>query len=229
MKRQLSAPQPTIRRMPLYLNLLKKVEAGGREFISSTHISNELKLESIQVRKDLAVTGIVGQPGVGYPVSMLIKAIESFLGWDNVTEAFLVGAGNLGSALVGYDGFRERGLNIVAAFDVDPAKIGTEIHGKRVFDLKRLGDLVNRMHIKMGVLTVPLEVAQETADYMVESGIEAIWNFTAVKLNLPSHIIVERVDLAASFAVLSSRLADKIVHGKSLESKNESGERGDKS
>ena len=203
---QFSAPRPTIRRLPMYLMLLKKLDVEGVENVSSTSISKELGFEAIQVRKDLAVTGIVGQPGVGYPVKELVKAIETFLGWDNVTEAFLIGVGNLGSALIGYEGFRNRGLDIIAAFDVDMNKVGTEVYGKQIFELQKLPDLVKRMHIHMGVLTVPQNVAQKTAEFMVDSGIQAIWNFTAEKLSLPDEIIVERVDLSASFAILSSRL-----------------------
>jgi redox-sensing transcriptional repressor len=206
-KSPLFVSQPTVRRLPLYLRILKRAGAAGTENISSTHIAKELKLESIQVRKDLASMGITGQPGIGFTVSSLIKAIEHFLGWDNPTDAFIVGAGNLGAALAGYDGFGEYGLNIVAAFDVDPAKVGTEISGKKIFNLGRLPELIDRMDVKIAILTLPSSFAQKIADIMVNAGIKAIWNFTSLRLNVPDDVFVERIDLAASLAVLSNKIS----------------------
>jgi redox-sensing transcriptional repressor len=207
-------PLPTIRRLPGYLRFLKTLKARGREVVSCTHIADELALTSIQVRKDLAVTGIVGKPRVGYYVVELIDAIEESLGWKNTSDAFLVGAGSLGSALLGYDGFQEAGLNLVAAFDVNPAKIGTPIHGREVFALERLHDLALRMHVLIGVLTVPASAAQDAATLMVMAGMRAIWNYTPVKLEVPDNVIVEDVKLTSSLAVLSSRLAD-LLRGES--------------
>jgi len=203
-------PLPSVRRLPAYLLFLQKLLAGGREFVSCTHIAQELDLVPVQVRKDLAVTGIVGKPKIGYSVSELIRAIKGFLGWNNTSDAFLVGVGDLGRALMGYEGFKEYGLNIVAGFDVSPAKIGTLVHGKMVFHPERLHDLVPRMHVLVGVLTVPAAAAQDAATYMVLSGIRAIWNYTPVKLDVPAAVIVEDVKLSASLAVLSSRLAETL-------------------
>lgn len=201
-------PLPTIRRLPGYLRFLKSLKARGREVVSCTHIATELDLTSIQVRKDLAVTGLVGKPRVGYSVVELIGAIEDFLGWKNTSDAFLVGAGSLGSALLGYGGFQEAGLSLVAAFDVDPSKIGTQIHGREVLALERLHDLASRMHVMIGVLTVPAAAAQDAATQMVMAGMRAIWNYTPVTLEVPEGVIVEDVKLTASLAVLSSRLTD---------------------
>lgn len=201
-------PLPTIRRMPGYLRFLRALKARGREVVSCTHIADELTLTSIQVRKDLALTGIVGKPRVGYYVPELIGAIEDFLGWKNTSDAFLVGAGSLGRALLGYDGFQEAGLNLVAAFDVDPAKIGTTIHGREVLALERMHDLASRMHVLIGVLTVPAAAAQDVATLMVMAGMRAIWNYTPVQLEVPESVIVEDVKLTSSLAVLCSRLGD---------------------
>jgi redox-sensing transcriptional repressor len=201
-------PLPTVRRLPGYLLFLKSLKARGREVVSCTHIADELDLTSIQVRKDLAVTGIVGKPRIGYAVNELIDAVEDFLGWKNTSDAFLVGAGSLGSALLGYGGFQDAGLNLVAAFDVDPSKIGTQIHGREVLALDRLHDLASRMHVLIGVLTVPAAAAQDAATQMVMAGMRAIWNYTPVTLEVPEGVIVEDVKLTASLAVLSSRLAD---------------------
>ena len=193
------------------MHVLRRAAENGREFISSTHIAKELGLESIQVRKDVAATGITGQPGVGFSVPVLVKAIEDFLGWSNSSDALLVGAGNLGAALAGYDGFKEYGLNVSVMFDVDPNKINKKLGGVKVLSLDKLPEVVSRLHIRIGILTVPNKFAQSVADYMVQSGVRAIWNFTSVKLSLPEDVIVERVGLAASLAVLSSRLSEQIA------------------
>jgi redox-sensing transcriptional repressor len=206
-KSPLSVSQPTVRRLPLYLRILKQAEDAGKENISSTYIAKELKLESIQVRKDLASMGITGQPGIGFTVKSLIRAIEHFLGWDNPTDAFVVGAGNLGAALAGYEGFGEYNLNIIAAFDIDPAKVGSEISGKKVFHIAKLAEHIQRMHIKIAILTLPSAAAQQITNIMVEAGIKAIWNFTSLKLNVPEDVFVERIDLAASLAVLSNKIS----------------------
>jgi redox-sensing transcriptional repressor len=211
---QKSVPQPTIRRLPSYLQVLRNCHSSGRSHISSSYIAQQLQLEAIQVRKDLSATGIIGQAGVGFAVPELINHIEEFLGWDNTRDAFLIGCGNLGSALIGYEGFKTRGLNIIAGFDVDKDKIGKTISGKLIFELEKLPDLVNRMHIKLGVLTVPPKTAQAVAEYAVRAGIRAIWNFTSVKLDLPEEIVVERVGLESSLAVLSSRLKEKLDNEK---------------
>ena len=207
-EKQKGAPLPTIRRLPSYLRVLRRMQEQGREFISSTQMAEELKLEAIQIRKDLAVTGVEGKCRVGYQVPDLIDAIESFLGWDNLTDAFLVGAGSLGTALIGYQGFEHRGLNIVAAFDTDPYKIGRVIHGKDVFPLDKLPDLARRMHIHMAVITTPAAAAQAVADLLVSADIRAIWNFAPTKIHVPESVVVQNEDLSAGLAVLSVRLAE---------------------
>lgn len=205
-----AAPEPSLRRLPSYYRFLKHLAAQGRGLVSCTHIAHELDLDPTQVRKDLAVTGVVGKPKVGYEVPVLMRAIESFLGWDNVTEAFLVGAGSLGTALLGYEGFREHGLNIIAAFDVEEAKIGQKIHGKQVLPLSKLSNLAARMHIHLGIITTPAEAAQDVADMMVAGGIRAIWNFAPANVRVPPGVIVENQQLASSLAVLSSKLAEAL-------------------
>lgn len=199
-------PVQTLRRLPSYLAFLKRMASEGRPAISCTHIAQDLGLDPTLIRKDLQYTGVVGRPKVGYQVPVLICAIEHFLGWDNMTEAVIIGVGSLGHALMGYEGFAKHGLRIVAGFDTDPEKIGTEVKGKPVFDLDRLPDLVERLHIHLGVLAVPAEVAQEATNVMILSGIKAIWNFSGVKLELAPEVLVEDVDLSASLAVLSSKL-----------------------
>jgi len=194
---------PSIRRLPSYLHIIRAFQRTGEPYISGTWIANELNLEPIQVRKDLAITGIVGKPKKGYPVDQLIAAIEHYLGWDVEQKAIIVGAGNLGSALTGYQEFRNHGLKIVAAFDSDPEKVGKTIHGIEVFPMDRLDSIVHERGIHLAILTVPSPYAQSSCDAIVAAGIQAIWNFTNVKLKVPDHVIVQREDLSSGYALLS--------------------------
>lgn len=202
------APEPTVRRLPDYYHYLKWLLSTGREVVSCTHIARDLDLDPTQVRKDLAATGIRGKPKVGYLVLPLIASIENFLGWNNTNDAFLAGAGSMGTALLGYEGFKQYGLNIVAAFDTDEKKVGEMVHGREILSLEKLPNLAVRMHIQLGVLAVPATAAQEVAELMVEGGIAAIWNFAPVTLDLPEGIIVQNENLAASLAVLSRQLSE---------------------
>lgn len=205
-----SAPLPSVRRLPSYLRLLYDLQVRGGDQVSCTHIADALGLVSVQVRKDLSLTGIVGKPKVGYKIHELITAIEEFLGWNNIQDAFVIGAGCLGSSLLGYDGFSEFNLNVLAAFDVDPVKIGRPVHGKEVFPMEKLPNLVKRMHVLLGILTVPAASAQEAADAIVFAGMRGIWNYTNVKLRVPENVVVEDTKLSASLAALSSRLAESL-------------------
>jgi redox-sensing transcriptional repressor len=195
-----------VKRLPSYLQLLRVLQAEGQEYVSGTVLASVHHLEPVIVRKDLAITGIAGTPRVGFRVTELINAIERFLGWDNQTKAVLVGTGNLGAALLGYRGFENYGLLIVAAFDVDPAKIGKWVHGYKVQSMNQLASFVRRGEIKLGVLTVPADVAQKAVDGMVQAGIRGIWNFTPVKLQVPENVVAQKEDLAEGLAVLSHRL-----------------------
>jgi len=153
---------------------------------------------------------VTGQPGVGFPIRELVAAIERALGWDNASDAFVIGAGHLGTALAGYRGFARYGLNIVALFDNDPRKVGQTVHGKEILHIDRFADLVARLHVHIAILTVPAEAADEAATRAAKAGIKALWNFTPTKLAPMDGVIVERVDLAASLAVLSSKLSSVI-------------------
>ena len=203
---QRTAGVPTLKRLPLYLRLLRKMQQDGNEYASGTVVARELGLDPIVVRKDLAITGAVGRPRLGFKMDEIIAAIEEFLGWSNTTEAFLVGVGNLGTALLGYQGFGQHGLRIVAAFDADPKIIGTVVNGKTILDVKKLPALAKQMHVQIGILTVTASVAQSVANAMLEGGIRGIWNFTPATLDVPRCVILQREDLASSLAVLSHRL-----------------------
>src|SRR3954454_19066233 len=144
-RRMASIPQPSLSRLPQYHHLLVQLKAQSVRQVSCSTIGEALNLVPVQVRKDLQYTGIVGRPKTGYSVDQLVQSIESFLGWNNVNEAFLAGAGNLGTALLGHERFSRFGLHIVAAFDTDPRKIGMWLHDKAVLPLEKLADLARRM------------------------------------------------------------------------------------
>jgi len=195
-----------VKRMPAYLQLLRVLQAEGQEHVSGTLLASVHNLESVIVRKDLAMTGAVGTPRIGFRIIELISAIERFLGWDNQTKAVLVGVGSLGTALLGYQGFQTFGFRMVGAFDNDSKIVGKWVHGRKVQGLDQMATFVRRGEILLGVLTVPAPVAQETAELMVRAGIQGIWNFTSTRLQLPEAIAVQKEDLAEGLAVLSHRL-----------------------
>lgn len=200
------ASMPTIKRLPSYLLVVEAAAAEGKDFISGTTIAEELELEPIQVRKDLAITGIVGRPRVGFPVLKLIDAINAFLDWNRTHRAVVVGAGNLGTALMGYAEFPRHGLHIVAAFDPDPAKIGHPIGYIPVYGLDELGSRIKTIGADIAILTVPSPHAQSVTDLLVQAGVGAIWNFTNVKIRVPAHVAVQKEDLSSGFAVLAVKM-----------------------
>ena len=201
----------TLHRIPLYLNYLRSLPEDGSENISATAIAEALGLNDVQVRKDLAQVSSGGRPKIGYVTKRLIADIEEFMGYNDTRSAIIAGAGNLGRALFSYGGFSEYGLELVAAFDVDDSLIGTSIAGKPVLSFDRMKDLCQRMKIRIGIITVPADAAQQVCDQMVESGILAIWNFAPVHLNVPAGVLVRHENIACSLAVLAKRLNDKLI------------------
>jgi redox-sensing transcriptional repressor len=211
-KQKISAV-PSIRRLPSYLHIIRQLQREGDEYISGTVIAQELNLEPIQVRKDLAITGIIGKPKRGYPLDALISAIERFLRWDSAQDAVLVGAGNLGTALLGYREFQFHGLNIMAAFDKSPEKIGAVIHGIKVLPVDTMEIQIRNFGVKLAILTVPSPAAQETADMLIRAGIAGIWNFTNVKLKVPDSVIVQKEDLSSGYAMLCVMMQARDLEG----------------
>ena len=199
--------------MPLYLQIAQREQAQDKPYISCTRIAEECHLDAILVRKDIASTGVVGLARCGFNIDQLIDAIETFLGWQSENEAFLVGAGNLGSAITKYKQFRDHGLMIVAAFDIDEDKVGTSIETIPIFSMAKLPDLAKRMRVPIGIITVPTEVAQDVANMMVAAGFKALWNFSPIVLQAPAEIVVENVLLSASLGVLTSKLKQQSLHG----------------
>lgn len=198
---------PTIKRLPSYLHVIEHANKDGREYISGTVIAEELELEPIQVRKDLALTGIVGKPRLGFPIAKLIEAINRFLDWNNTHKAIVVGAGHLGTALMGYSEFARHGMSIIAAFDADKNKADQTVGGVKVRPLDEMAALIRDAGVEIAILTVPSQFAQELAEKLIEHGIKAIWNFTNVKLKVPRDVIVQKEDLSSGYAVLSVKMA----------------------
>jgi redox-sensing transcriptional repressor len=196
---------PSIRRLPSYLYIINNLPPES-EYISGTVIAKELKVESIQIRKDLAITGVTGKPKKGYHVETLKKAIEHFLGWDATLDAILVGVGNLGTALMGYTEFDRHGLNIVAAFDTNPRIIGKRVRGIPVLSAETMDIQAGKLGAQIAILTIPSAAAQAAADILVRAGITGIWNFTNVKLKVPDNVAVQKEDLSSGYAMLSLQL-----------------------
>ena len=200
---------PAVRRFPLYLREIDDCIERGEEYISGALLADVLGLDRVLVRQDLALTGVSGTPRLGFPVKELSAAMHSVLGWDTTTNAILVGAGNLGTALLGYGGFSEYGLRIVHAFDSNPALVGRNVNGVAVEPMERLDALVRECGVEIAILTVPGEAAQTCADALVKAGIRGIWNFSPAKLTLPPEITVQHENLASSLAVLSHAIAKR--------------------
>lgn len=204
-------PVTTVQRLPGYLRLVRDLQREGAETVSSARLASILKAEAIQIRKDFGYIGITGRPKTGYRVDELVSVIERCLSWHQVQDAILVGAGNLGRALMGYQGFAHHGLRIVAAFDVEPELLGTQVHGITIHPMPELVPLALRHKIRMAILTVAPETAQEAADRLVDAGIEGIWNFTGKKLSVPPDVIIQDQDIATGLAVLSAKLTARVI------------------
>lgn len=199
-----------LKRLPMYMSYLKSID-DGTEYISSSAVARALDLNDVQVRKDLAaVCKSSGIPKRGFLLSDLIESISDFLGYESRTDAILVGAGNLGMALMSYKGFESYGIKIVAAFDVRKEVVDNI----RVFDISKISEMCNDLNVKIGIITVPETEAQKVCDTMVNSGIMGIWNFSPTHLKAPDDILVQNENMASSLAVLSNHLRDKIKNEK---------------
>ena len=202
---QKKVSKSVLKRLPGYLDYLKSLSENGPVHISATALANALGMGEVQVRKDLAMVSDGGRPKIGYVRQALIDDIEQFLGYDNTTDAVLLGAGKLGQALLDYKGFEEYGLNILAAFDTAPK---TEIAEgcKPIYHLDELEGFCRKHKVLMGIITVPGDYAQDVADRLVGCGIKAIWNFAPARLDVPANILVQQENMATSLAVLSMHL-----------------------
>ena len=198
-------PIQTLRRLPVYLHYLKSIR-NSYPNISASAVAEAFGLNDVQVRKDLGAASGSGRPKTGYNTEELIEQLEECLGCRSVTKTVLVGAGNLGKALMSYDGFSDYGLDVIAAFDTDNGLVGTMIHGKPVLPMEDLAAVCADKKIRLGIVTVPVAAAQTVCDQLIANGIQAIWNFAPTILKVPHGVLVENENLASSLAVLNQHL-----------------------
>ena len=199
-----SIPKATLGRLPQYLAYLRSLPEMRRT-ISATAIAQALSLGDVQVRKDLAAVSGAGKPKIGYETDKLIADIESHLGYDRLTNAVLVGAGKLGRALLDYDGFENFGVQIVAGFDCNETSL--KRGAKDILPIRDIGAYCREHNVRLGIITVGQGSAQEVCDKLVESGVEAIWNFAPCSLDVPNNIIVKQENLALSLAYLKGQIS----------------------
>ena len=199
-------PEPALRRLPWYLVYVSMLREQKVEFVSSTQISRELKVDASQIAKDLSFLNIKGKTRIGYEVASLEKELEDFLGFRRGHNALIVGVGSLGAALIQDTGLSRYGLNIVAGFDVNPNIIGRTLCGIPVFDVKELALRRKQFSADIGIVTVPVEKAQEVADNLVEAGVKALWNYTPYRIRVADNIVVQNTSIYAHLAVMYNRL-----------------------
>lgn len=203
-------PEPTLRRLPWYLSNAKLMKEKGEKYVSSTQISKQINIDASQIAKDLSYVAVTGRTRVGYEIEQLIQVLEDFLGFTNLHKAYLFGVGSLGGALLRDSGLLHFGLKIVGAFDINPNLVGTEINGIPIYHSDEFAQRMRQDGVNIGVLTVPINIAQEITDKMVEGGIHAIWNFTPFRIRVPENIVVQNTSLYAHLAVMFNRLTETI-------------------
>ncbi len=201
---KISIPRPMLERLPMYAACVEKMIEDGVVSVSSSRIARELDLGEVQVRKELAMVSGAGKPRIGYDAEKLLRDIKSFLGEDKPSEAIIVGAGRLGCALLGYNGFEEIGVCISAAFDIKPEVDAVE--GKTIYPLCDLGSYCKEHSVDIGIITVPAAQAQAVCDLMIEANINAIWNFAPTALQVPDNIFVINEKLAISLSQLRQKI-----------------------
>ena len=188
-------PEPSLRRLPWYLAYVKLLKDRGVEYVSSTQISKDINVDASQIAKDLSFINISGKTRVGYEVESLVSVLEDFLGF-----------GSLGAALLQDSGLAQYGMNVIAGFDIKEELAGTFINGIPVYHVSEFEERQKELNAHIGILTVPVERAQETAESMIAGGVKAIWNFTPFRIRVPKHIVVQNTSIYAHLAVMFNRL-----------------------
>lgn len=199
-------PEPVLRRLPWYLAYVGILRERKVEYVSSTQISRDLKVDASQIAKDLSFLDIKGKTRIGYEVGLLEHKLEEFLGFKRQHRAVIVGAGSLGGALMQDSGLTRYGLEIVAGFDVDPALVGTVKHGLPVYDSAEIVERCREMNVGIGIVTVPVEHAQSVADRLIEGGVKALWNFTPIRISTPEDVVISNTSIYAHLAVMYNRM-----------------------
>lgn len=199
-------PEPTLRRLPWYLAFAKLALQQGESFLSSTRIAKSIAVDPSMVAKDLSFVKISGRTRVGYDVNELVTVLEHFLGFTDSHQAYLFGVGNLGGALMHDNGLQQFGMEIKAGFDVRQELTGTSINHIPIHHIDKFAELQQQTGIHIGILTVPVDKAQDVSDIMVKGGIKAIWNFTPYRIVVPDNVIVQNTSIYAHLAVMYNRL-----------------------
>lgn len=199
-------PEPTLRRLPWYLAYVEILKARNIEYVSSTKISRALNVDASQIAKDLSFLTLKGKTRIGYEVDALIETLADFLGFRTSHKAFVFGAGSLGAALMQDSGLSKYGLEIVAGFDVNPCKVGTTVAGVPIYHIDDITDVMAKTPASIGILTVPVDCAQETADIAIGEGIKAIWNFTPYRVKVAEGIVMANTSIYAHLALIFNRL-----------------------
>lgn len=199
-------PEDTIKRLTVYLRNLIRIQKAGKKIVSSKEITSSLNILPEQFRKDLSYFGGFGKRGIGYDVNNLINVIKKIVGIEKEIKTILVGVGRLGSALVRYKGFSDLNIKIIGAFDKNPKKIGKVIDGIKIRSMEEMKSFIGREKVKIGIICVPAESAQEVAEYMIKSGIKGILNFAPTPLILPENVFVNYVDMASELSSIIFKL-----------------------
>ncbi len=196
-------PEATVGRLPVYLRALVEMAEEGRVTVSSEALAEAAGVNSAKVRKDLSHLGSYGTRGVGYDVAYLIHQVRRELGLTQHWPVVIAGVGNLGHALSNYRGFAERGFQVVALVDADPAKVGELVDGIRIRHIEQLAEVVREHDVAIGIISTPAHAAQEVADRMVAAGIRSILNFAPAIISAPAHVSLRKVDLSIELQILA--------------------------
>ena len=199
-------PEPTLRRLPWYLAYIDILKANGVETVSSTQISKAISVDSSQIAKDLSFLNIKGKTRIGYEVDTLSNVLSHFLGFKEIHNAFIVGVGSLGAALIHDTGLSNYGLNIIAGFDINPDIIGKNICNVPIFSIDQMQHYQQKLNASIGILAVPANQAQDAADTMAASGLKAIWNFTPYRIKVAEGIVMSNTSIYAHLALIYNRL-----------------------
>ncbi len=199
-------PEPTLRRLPWYLAYVGLLRERGVDYVSSTQISKEINVDASMIAKDLSFLNIRGKTRIGYEVAVLEHELQDFLGFKRGHNAVMIGVGSLGSSLIQDSGLVNYGLRIVAGFDINPEVVDTTIAGVPIYDMKHFGELIPSLNAEIGIIAVPIHVAQQVSDAMVEAGIKALWNFTPFRITAPEGIVISNTSIYAHLAVMYNRL-----------------------
>lgn len=200
-------PEPTLRRLPWYLAYLSTLKRAEVATISTTKIAEALDVDPSQIAKDLSFLGIRGKTRIGYNVDDLEQALRDYLGFDRSHNAVMMGVGSLGAALIADSGLHRYGLNIVAGVDINPNLVGTEISGVKIFHREHTARLVRDLNVKIGIIALPVEAAQEAADDLAAAGVRAIWNFTPSRIRVPEGVVISNTSIYSHLAVMYNRLS----------------------